>query len=253
MRGVLCAVAALALVAPLAVVVLISVSAGRFLRFPPPGLSLQWYRALFSDPGWLDSLGVSAAVLVPAALAATGLGTAATYGLARGGVRAAGVLWGVLLLPLVVPGVVTAAALFGAYARLGLNGTLAGLVLAHVVLTLPYVVATVGAALRTLDPMLEGAAATLGAGPWRAFRRVTLPLLAPAVLGGALFAAVVSFDELIVSLFVSSARVQPVAVRMWGDVLGDFDPVVAAISTVALGLALLGVIGEAVLRRRMGR
>ena len=130
---------------------------------------------------------------------------------------------------------------------------MAGLIAAHTVLVLPYVVATVESALRTLDPRLEHAAATLGARPWTAFRRVTLPLLAPAVLSGLLFAMVVSFDELIVSLFVSTARLRPVAVQMWSNVRGDFDPTVAAIATLCFVFAFLALGAEAMLRGRTGR
>ncbi len=249
-RATVCTLVGLYLLAPLAIVVIISFSAGEFLRFPPPGLSLRWYDHLFSDPNWTESIGVSFEVMVPAASLATVLGTAAALGLQRGEVPGAALLTGVLMLPIIVPGIITAAALFGVYRGLGLNGTLPGLIAAHTILVLPYVVATVGSALRTLDPRLEAAAATLGAPPWAAFRRVTLPLLAPAVLSGLLFAMVVSFDELIVSLFVSTARLRPVAVQMWSNVRGDFDPTVAAIATLCFVFAFLALGAEGLLRRR---
>ena len=252
LRALVCTAVGLYLLAPLVVVVVISLSAGAFLQFPPPGLSLRWYQNLFSDPAWTDSLGVSVAVMVPAASIATVLGTAAAFGLQRGRVPGAAILEGVLMLPVVVPSIITAAALYGAYRPLRLNGTLLGLIAGHTMLVLPYVVATVGASLRTLDERLEHAASTLGAPPWTVFRRVTLPLLAPAVLSGLLFAMVVSFDELIVSLFVSTARLRPVAVQMWSNVRGDFDPTVAAIATLSFGLAIVALGGEALLRRRVG-
>ncbi len=249
-RATVCTLVGLYLLAPLVIVVIISFSAGEFLQFPPPGLSLRWYNHLFSDPNWTESIGVSFEVMIPAASLATVLGTAAAVGLQRGGVPGATLLTGALMLPIIVPGIITAAALFGVYRGLGLNGTLTGLIAAHTILVLPYVVATVGSALRTLDPRLEAAAATLGARPWAAFRRVTLPLLAPAVLSGLLFAMVVSFDELIVSLFVSTARLRPVAVQMWSNVRGDFDPTVAAIATLCFVFAFLALGAEGLLRRR---
>jgi putative spermidine/putrescine transport system permease protein len=156
------------------------------------------------------------------------------------------------MLPIVVPAIITGAALYGVYRGLGLNGTLTGLIVGHTVLILPYVVATVSASLRGLDARLEDAAATLGASPWTGFRRVTLPLLMPSVLSGLLFAMVVSFDELIVSLFVSTARVRPVAVQMWSNVRGDFDPTIAAIATLCFVFALVSLLLEMVLRRRTG-
>ncbi len=248
-RTAACILVGLYLLAPLAIVVVISFSAGEFLQFPPPGLSLRWYGHLFSDANWTDSIGVSFQVMLPSALLSTALGTAAAYALARGRVPGAELVTGLLMLPIIVPGIITAAALYGAYRGLGLNGTLTGLIAGHTVLTMPYVVATVGSALRTLDPLLDHAAATLGAPPWTAFRRVTLPLLSPAVLSGLLFAMVVSFDELIVSLFISTARVRPVAVQMWSNIRGDFDPTVAAIATLCFVFAFFALAAEALARR----
>ena len=251
-RGGSCVLVAAYLLAPLAIVVIISFSSAPFLQFPPPGLSLRWYANLFNDAGWTNSLLVSFEVLVPSALLATVLGTAAAYALIRGAVPGAAVIQACLMLPVVVPGIITAAALFGVFRGLGLNGTLTGLVIGHTVLTLPYVVATVSAALRSLDPRLEAAASTLGASPWMVFRRVTLPLLAPGVLSGLLFAMVVSFDELIVSLFVSTTRVRPVPVQMWSNLRGDFDSTIAAIATICFLFALAAMLLDSVLRRRTG-
>lgn len=251
-RGAVCTLMALYLIAPLVIVVIISFSAASFLQFPPPGLSLRWYENLFSDPAWTDSLKVSLQILVPSASLATLLGTAAAYALVRGRVPGAAAINALLMLPIVVPGIITAAALFGVYRGLGLNGSLTGLIIGHVIITIPYVVATVSSALRTMDPRLEDAAATLGAPPFAAFRRVTLPLLAPAILSGLLFAAVASFDELIVSLFVSSARVRPVAVQMWSNIRGDMDPTIAAIATLCFAFAFLALLAELILRRRTG-
>lgn len=252
-RRAVCALVGLYLLAPLVIVVIMSFSAGQFLQFPPPGLSLQWYANLLENPDWSDALQVSLTVMLPSAALATGLGTAAAYALVRGRIPGAGLIMGVLMLPVLVPAIITAAALFGAFRMLGLNGTLTGLIAAHTVLVLPYVVATVGSALRTLDPRLEDAAATMGAPPWLAFRRITLPLLAPAVLSGLLFAMVVSFDELIVSLFISTARVRPVAVQMWSNVRGDFDPTVAAVASLCFVFALLALAAEALLRRHAAK
>jgi putative spermidine/putrescine transport system permease protein len=251
-RGTVCVLAALYLIAPLVIVVIISFSAAPFLQFPPPGLSLRWYHNLFNDPAWTDSLGVSIKILIPSASIATALGTAAAFAIVRGRIPGASIIGAALMLPIVVPGIITAAALFGVYRGLGLNGTLTGLIVGHVVITVPYVVATVSSALKTMDPRLEDAASTLGAKPFAAFRRITLPLLAPAILSGLLFAAVASFDELIVSLFVSSARIRPVAVQMWSNIRGDMDPTIAAIASLCFAFALLALLAEMILRRRTG-
>jgi putative spermidine/putrescine transport system permease protein len=247
-RAVLCCIVAVWLLAPLVVVVVISFSSAPFLQFPPPGFSLRWYDQLFSTPAWTNSLLVSVEIMVPAAFFATVLGTAASYALVRGRIPGARLIMACLMLPLIVPGMITAAALFGVYRGLGLNGTLTGLIIGHTVLCLPYVVATVSSALGVQDAGLEQAAATLGAPPWAQFRHVTLPLILPAVLSSLLVAMILTFDELIVSLFVSSARVRPVAVQMWSNLLGDFDPTIAAIASVCFLLALLVLLADLALR-----
>ena len=134
-----------------------------------------------------------------------------------------------------------------------MQGTLLGLVLAHATLAMPYVVFTVLASLQLVDDQLENAAMTLGATRWRAFWRVTFPLILPAVLSGLLFAMVVSFDELIVSIFLSSPTVRPVSVQMWSDVRGDVDPTIAAIGTVLLAFSVVALLLETVLRRQRNR
>lgn len=251
-RALVCLVVAIYLLAPLIVVLIISFSSASFLRFPPPGYSWRWYVNLLSDPAWLDAVGVSLRVMVPTAIASTLLGTAAALALVRGRIFGAGVIGALLMTPMVVPSIITAAGLYIVYRGVGLNGTLTGMVIGHVIITLPYVVATVASALRSLDPRLEAAAATLGANPVRAFRRVTLPLLAPAVLSALLFAMVLSFDELIISLFVGSARLRTVPVQMWSNIRGDFDPTIAAIASVCFLVALLALGLDALLRRRSG-
>jgi putative spermidine/putrescine transport system permease protein len=248
LRATLVVLVALFLLAPLVVVVVISFSAAPFLQFPPPGFSLRWYDLLFTTPAWTNALLVSVELLVPSSILATILGTAAAYGLVRGRIPGATAIMACLMLPIVVPGMITAAALFGIYRGLGLNGTLTGLIIGHTVLHIPYVVATVASALRVQDAQLEQAAATLGAPPWATFRHVTLPLIMPAVLSSLLVAMILSFDELIVSLFVSSARVRPVAVQMWSNLLGDFDPTIAAIATVCFVFALLVLVADLALR-----
>jgi putative spermidine/putrescine transport system permease protein len=242
LRGTLVIMVAVFLLAPLAVVVIISFSSAPFLQFPPPGFSLRWYGVLFSTPAWTNALWVSVQLMVPSSIAA------ASYGLVRGRVPGARLITACLMLPIIVPGMITAAALFGIYRGLGLNGTLTGLIIGHTVLHIPYVVAVVSSALRVQDVQLEQAAATLGAPPWATFRHITLPLIMPAVMSSLLIAMILSFDELIVSLFVSSARVRPVAVQMWSNLLGDFDPTIAAIASVCFLFALLVMAADLALR-----
>lgn len=252
-RQAVSALAVIYLVAPLIIVLIISFSSAPFLTFPPPGFSLQWYHNLFNNPAWSGSLITSVKILVPAALIATITGTAAAYGLVRSSFPGKTAVAALLMAPLVVPVIVTAVGIFGFFRTLGLFGTLSGLIVAHAVLTVPYVVATVSGTLIMVDRRLEQAALTLGASPWKTFRRVTLPLILPAVLSGLVFAMVVSFDELVVSLFISTPAVRPVTVEMWSNVRGAVDPTIAAVATVLFTVSLAALLGEVITRRFRSR
>src|SRR3954466_1808916 len=180
------------------IVIIISFSSAHFLTFPPPGYSLQWYHKLFGDPAWLNSLLVSMQIIVPTGLLATALGTAAALGLSRGEFPGKRIVTGLLMAPIAVPVIIIAAGTYGAFRVWELNGTFFGFVLAHTVLTVPYVTSTVLASLEMVDERYEKAALTLGAPPWTVFRRIVFPLIVPGVLSGLLFAMVISFDELVV-------------------------------------------------------
>jgi putative spermidine/putrescine transport system permease protein len=237
------------LIAPMVIVVIISFSSAPFLMFPPPGFSLQWYHKLFADPAWVDSLTASVEIVVPTGILAMILGTAAALGLSRSNIPGKKLIMGLLMAPIVVPVIIIAAAIFGAFRFWSLNGTLTGFILAHTMLTVPYVVSTVLASLQMVDEQYEKAALTLGASPWVAFRRIIFPLILPGVLSGLLFAMVISFDELIVSLFIGSPTFRPVTVQMWSDVMGDINPTIAAIGTLLFLFSLLVLLSEAVMRR----
>jgi len=237
------------LVAPMVIVVLISFSSAQFLTFPPPGFSLQWYRKLFSDPAWFDSLVASVEIVIPTGILATVIGTAAALGLARSDIPGKKIVTGLLMAPIVVPVIVIAAAIYGVFRIWNLNGTLSGFIIAHTVLTLPYVVSTVLASLQMVDERYEQAALTLGASPWIVFYRIVFPLILPGILSGLLFAMVISFDELVVSLFIGSPTFRPVTVQMWADVMGAVDPAIAAVGTLLFLFSLFVLVAEAVMRR----
>jgi putative spermidine/putrescine transport system permease protein len=236
------------LIAPMIIVLIISFSAAQFLTFPPPGYSLQWYRKLFGDPAWVDSLTASIQIVVPTGILAMTLGTAAALGLSRSNIPGKRIVFGLLMSPIIVPVIIIAAAVYGVFQIWSLNGTLTGFILAHTMLTVPYVVSTVFASLQMVDEQYENAALTLGASPWIVFWRVVFPLILPGVLSGLLFAMVISFDELVVSLFIGSPTFRPVAVQMWSDVLGDVDPTIAAVGTLLFLFSLLILLVEAVTR-----
>jgi putative spermidine/putrescine transport system permease protein len=221
------------LVAPAFVVVPLSLSSSPFLQFPPPGYTLHWYGTFFASESWTGAL-VRSAVL---AFLTTGLsvviGTAATYGLVRRRQRLTGVIRPLLVLPLMVPGIIFAAGLYIMALRLGLLG-LGTLLIAHVVLALPFVILNVEAGLRTTDFRLELAAQTLGASRLQAFLRVTLPLMLPAVLAGAVFAGLTSLDETVVALFLAPDAEPTLPVRMYSSIRFELDPLVPVAATIML-------------------
>jgi putative spermidine/putrescine transport system permease protein len=232
------------LVLPVLIVIPLSFSDSTLLEFPPRTYSLRWYKVLLHSLEWRDAAWMSVKVAVLTMLIATPIGTAAAYGLHVGGFRLAGVLRMLALAPLLVPVILTAVGIFYVYALLGLNNTLVGLVLAHTMLALPFVVVSVGAGLRSYDMTQERVARSLGASRLRAFRSITLPQLRLPVLSGALLAFITSFDEVIVAFFISGGEMSTLPRRMFNALRDQIEPTIAAISTI---LVVLSVITVAVL------
>lgn len=241
------------LLLPILVVIPLSFSSASYLRFPPPGWSLRWYANYASRETWRDATWLSLWVGLLVSVLATGLGTLAAFGLTRGRLPLRGAISALIISPLVVPAIVAAIGIYFAFSRAGITGSALGLVLAHSCLAVPFVVAMVSAALVGFDRRLEFAAMSLGAGRWATFRQVTFPLIRPAVLAGAFFAFITSFDELIVALFVSGSTAITLPRRMWDELRFEIDPTIAAVSTVLVAFTLaLFLAGEA-LRRRSDR
>ncbi|WP_181706471.1 ABC transporter permease [Chthonobacter rhizosphaerae] len=247
--GLCCLLVALWLVAPTLVVVPMSFNENKSLAFPPKGFTLDWYANFFSNPEWSSSLFNSLKVASLVAVAATVLGTLAAFGLDRMKSASAGWLRMILLTPMIVPGVVLGIGIYAVYLDTHLVGTLFGFVVAHTMLAIPFVLIAVSASLEVFDKRLELAAASLGAGRWTTFRTVTMPLIAPGILSGFLFAFVTSFDEIIVSLFITSPYLKTLPVQIYSSITRDADPTVAAVGTIlflattlliGLGLVLFG-------------
>ena len=239
------------LVAPAFVVAGVSVSPDTGLRFPPGGFSLRWYASFFESPLWTGGATTSLVVATCSAALATVLGTAAAFGLVRGRYPARNVVNAVLLGPLLVPTIVVAIGMYLQYTRWGLTGSLLGLVAGHTCLSLPFVVLNVAASLRNLDTTLESAAQSLGANPVRTFMRVTLPLIAPGVVAGALIAFIFSWDEVVVAIFLSSPLTRTLPAVMWGEIHSRVDPTSAAVATMLAIVPLLFLAGTTAMRRRL--
>jgi putative spermidine/putrescine transport system permease protein len=178
------------------------------------------------------------------------LGTLAAIGLSRLRGPARAVIAGLIVSPLIVPGIIAAIGIYYAFSRYRLVGTPIGLVLAHTCLAVPFVVTSVSASLAGFDRRLEQAALSLGATPWGTFRQVTLPLISPGVLVGALFAFITSFDEVIVALFLSGSGAITLPRRMWDDLRFAIDPTIAAVSTLTIVFTAMLLGGAQLLRRR---
>lgn len=241
------------LVLPILVIVPLSLSSGTFLYFPLPGLSLRWYARLVEHAPWRQTLLNSLLVGAIATFLAATLGTLAAFGLARARFRGRGLVMALLLSPMIVPVIIVATGAYFFYQRLGLANSLLGLAIAHAALGAPFVLVTVSATLSGLDPSLPRAAAGLGAPPWTTFRRVTLPIIAPGVVSGALFAFVTSFDEVVVALFLTGPAQRTLPRQMFEGIREEISPEILAAATILVLLAVLLLVVAELLRRRSAR
>ncbi|MBV8191004.1 MAG: ABC transporter permease [Alphaproteobacteria bacterium] len=243
-----CAAIYLFLMLPLMVVFPISLSSAPYMQFPPPGLSWQWYDRFFDDPQWLDATWRSLYIGSATAGLALALGVPLSFSLVRGRFAVRALLDRLALAPVIVPTIVLSVSVYGLFAKLKLIGAWYGLVVAHTVLALPFVVLVMGAGLRDFDRSLEQAAEGLGASRWRTLRRVTLPLLRPSLVSAGLLAFISSFDELVVALFLAGPNMT-LPKKMFDNILMEIDPTIAAVSVmqillVVLVLVLIGRFGR---------
>lgn len=241
------------LVVPCLLVVPMSFSAGEFLEFPPRSLSLRWYEAYLGSPEWRHATVISIQVAIATMVLATSAGTAAAWGLHRKTDLFSEISRALFVLPMLVPLILVAIGVFFVFARIGLNGTLTGLILAHTVLALPFVLISVGNGLASFDMDQHHVARSLGASEFRAFMGVTLPQIRISVLSGAVFAFITSFDEVVVALFVSSGANETLTRRMFANIRDQVDPTVAAISSLLVGMVVFGLVIFLILTRNAQR
>jgi putative spermidine/putrescine transport system permease protein len=239
------------LIAPTLIIVPMSFTEGGLLTFPPKGFSTRWYANFLDQQTWTSGALTSVKVGLASAILATTLGTLTALGLVRGRYPGRGLITALVLSPLIVPVVVIAIGMYFVYSDWRIIGTLPGLILAHTALGMPFVVVVVGTSLRTFDRTLELAAQNLGAGPIRTFVRITLPLILPSVVAAALFAFIASWDEVVVSIFLSSPVVRTLPVVIWGQVRTVIDPTIAAVATALTGVTLT-VLTFALIAQRRG-
>jgi putative spermidine/putrescine transport system permease protein len=230
------------LLAPIAIVVVFALNPTPFIQFPPVGVSLRWFHKFFAARDFMHALGFSLEVAALTTSCATLLGGCAALAIARGNPPGARVVLAVMLSPLMLPAILTGLALFQTYVLLDVGRPLWGLVAGHTLVTIPYVVRTTLAVLHNFDLRLEEAARNLGASPSRTFFEVTLPLIKPGVLAGAIFAFIISFDQFPVSLFLVSPGNETLPITLFNYLKFDLDGTIGAASVVSILLALLVVI-----------
>lgn len=254
---ILCALIFMFLIVPIIVIIPLSFNSEPYFTYPMPGFSLRWYNEIFGDSPisilWQRAIVNSIIVGFSAAALATVLGTLAALGMTRTKFPFKGLIMAVLISPIIVPIVITAVAMFYFYAKVGLVSNLFGIILAHAALGAPFVVITVTATLIGFDQNLVRAGSILGANPVRVFRLVTLPIILPGVVSGALFAFATSWDELVVVLFLASTEQHTIPRRMWSGIRELISPTITAAATMLIILSIVLMAVMELLRRRSER
>ena len=237
------------LTAPIVVIMITSFNATPYMEFPPRSLSLRWYANFFSSPQWYDTALLSLRIALLTMIAATVLGTAAAIGIVRGTFPGRRALEAFFVSPMVVPIVVIALGFYFLFSGYRLLDTPLALFLGHTVIATPLVVVMVRAALQTTNPAMEFAARSLGAGFWRALWHVTLPSIKAAIGSAAAFAFLISFDDVVIAIFVAGPDSTTLPKRMWETIRFEIDPTLTAISSLLTLIAVIVLVAVESLRR----
>ena len=231
------------LLAPIIVVVATAFTTTAYPLFPPQGFTLRWFERFLTMTEFTDAVQRSALLALVSTAIASVLGTFSALALTRWRGPARQAITSLMLSPIMFPAIVLGLALLVFYSQIGLAGTFAGLVIAHSLVTTPFVIRLVMASLAEFDPAVEEAARNLGAGWWRTFFQVTLPLIQPGVLAGAVFAFIISFDELVITLFLAGPGMATLPVRIYTFVEYSSAPTISAISFVMLFTLVILLVG----------
>lgn len=234
---------------PILVIVPISFSTERYLRLPVPDYSTKWYERMWESAGYMTAFSNTILIGLGVALAAAVLGTMAALAVIRGRLRFGSLIAMGMMSPLVMPQIILAIGIYPVMANFGLIGTRTAVIIAHVAIAIPLVFTTVSAALRGHSENMELAAMTLGANSFRTFMHVTLPMIRLGMVVGAIFAFALSFDEIIIALFLTDASSVTLPVFMWNELRYQMEPTIAAASTVAVILSLSLLTAVAALQR----
>jgi len=248
------------LIFPLVIIVPLSFNSVPFftftqemLSFDPAGYSMKWYDDFFTNPNWQGAVKNSFIIAFFATILATSLGTLAALGLSKPYMPYKALLMSILISPMIVPLIISAAGMFFFYSRAGLQGTYLGVIMAHTALGTPFVLITVTATLVGFDNSLVRAASNLGASPSRVFFKIIVPLITPGVISGALFAFITSFDEVVVVLFVGSYKQRTIPWQMFSGIREQISPTILAVATILVLISITLLVVLELLRRRNER
>ena len=230
------------LLLPIAVVIVFALNPTPYIAFPPVGVTLRWFVKFFTSPEFMNALWLSFYVAVVVVILSTVIGAMCALAIARGNLRGARLLTTLFLSPLMLPAILTGLALFQLFMLAGVGRPVWGLIVGHTLVAVPYVLRTTLPVLQDFDRRVEEAAAMLGASPARVFFEVTLPLIRPGVIAGGIFAFIVSFDQLPISLFLVVPSGETLPVVLLNYIRFDLDGAIAAASTVSIVLALSAVV-----------
>ena len=255
-----CACVFLFLIAPILVIIPLSFNAEPYFTFTEgmmaldkEAYSVRWYKDIATNPQWIFSAKNSIFVATFSTLIATVLGTLAALGLSQSHMPYKPLVMGVLISPMIVPLIISAAGMFFFYSKIGLSQTMPGLILAHAVLGTPFVVITVTATRAGFDHSLTKAAQSLGSGTSRTFFKIQMPLILPGVVSGALFAFITSFDEVVVVFFLAGFEQRTIPRQMWAGIREQISPTILAVATILVCVSILLLTTVELLRRRNER
>lgn len=257
---ILCGLIFFFLMAPILVIIPLSFNVQPYftytremLTLDPAGFSMRWYDAFWNSTAWMTAIRNSLIIGIASTLIATALGTIAALGLSRREMPFRGLIMGLLISPMIVPLIISAAGMFFFYSSVGLAGTFPGVILAHAALGTPFVIITVTATLVGFDNSLTRAAASLGASPATTFRKITMPLIMPGIISGALFAFITSFDEIVIVLFLAGVEQRTIPREMWSGIRESISPTILAVATILVMFSIALLTTIELLRRRSER
>ncbi|WP_225773420.1 ABC transporter permease [Pseudomonas sp. Marseille-Q5115] len=243
-------VIALFLLLPVVFIVLLSFGSSQWLVFPPPGWTVKWYAQFFANAEWMAAAWSSLKVALLTTVFAVALGVPTAFALVRGRFIGRELLYALFTLPMIVPLVIIAVAVYALFLKLGLTGTLFSFVVSHVIVALPFTIISIINSLKLFDRSIEDAAVICGASRIQAILRVTFPGIRPGLISGGLFAFLVSWDEVVLSVMMASPTLQTLPVKMWTTLRQDLTPVIAVASTLLIALSVLVMLIATGLRRR---